>query len=74
MTDNYISDIQKKEIVDYFITSWKEQQFPAKLKISSYEDWRKFRIFWLENEGLDLQNAIDFYLLVSDKNLEKNIL
>jgi hypothetical protein len=71
MPDTYISDIQKKEIVDWFVKSWTDQTFPVELKIKNYLDARKFRVFWLENAGLSLQDAIDFYNLKQESETKQ---
>lgn len=57
-----LKETNVSEIVDYFIKCWKEQKFPAELKITSYESWRLFRQFWLEHSELELDPAISYYL------------
>lgn len=56
---------QQGLIIDWFIKCYKENKYPANLKITCYEDARKFRQFWYEHCELELDPAIDYYLALS---------
>lgn len=53
-------------LLEYWMKAWKEQVFPAELKITNYAEWREFRQFWFEHPELDLQPSIDFYLATKE--------